>query len=74
MLDQSCGGAACESGAVNNGDGTWNVYFGGWDGVSSCHDSVSIVVTEDTFATLNPHDPQLTTGEPWANDSNFLNT
>lgn len=48
---------------VQNGAATWNVYFGGWDGVSSCHDSVSIVVTEDAFATASqPHVPQIATG------------
>ena len=40
---------------VNNGENTYNIYFGGWDGVSSCHDSVSITVTQDNFATFNPH-------------------
>jgi hypothetical protein len=41
------------------------VYFGGWDGISSCHDSVSITVTEDTFQSLNPHDPMIATGAVW---------
>jgi hypothetical protein len=48
--------------AVQNGQGPcWNVYFGGWDGTAEspppyiCHDQVSITVTEDAFATMNPH-------------------
>ena len=47
---------------VNNGETCWNVYFGGWDGVNSCHDSISVTVTEDSFATMNQHDPQIATG------------
>ena len=47
---------------VSNGPGGWNIYFGGWDGVSSCHDSVSVSVTENNFATLNPHFPMIATG------------
>lgn len=46
---------------VQNGPGCYNVYFGGWDGTPLsprpyiCHDQVSITVTEDNFATMNPH-------------------
>jgi hypothetical protein len=48
---------------VANGDaGAYNVFFGGWDGVSSCHDSVSLVVTEDNFKTFGPHVPVIQTG------------
>eukprot|EP01088_Endostelium_zonatum_P018451 TRINITY_DN5930_c0_g1_i1.p1 TRINITY_DN5930_c0_g1~~TRINITY_DN5930_c0_g1_i1.p1 ORF type:complete len:418 (-),score=61.29 TRINITY_DN5930_c0_g1_i1:53-1306(-) len=47
---------------VNNGASNWNIYFGGWDGVSSCHDSVSVTVTPDNFTTFNPHDPIIATG------------
>jgi len=42
--------------------GAWNIYFGGWDGVSSCHDSVSITVTLDRFASFGPHESQIYTG------------
>jgi len=34
----------------------------GWDGVSSCHDSVSIVVTVDDFSSFGPHYPMIATG------------
>ena len=47
---------------VNNGPGCFNVYFGGWDGVASCHDSVSVAVTETNFASINAHVPQISTG------------
>ena len=47
---------------VNNGERDWNVFFGGWDGVDSCHDSVSVSVTEDSFATMNAHVPVIGTG------------
>ena len=47
---------------VNNGATNYNIYFGGWDGVSSCHDSVSITVTPDNFMSFNPHVPQIATG------------
>ena len=47
---------------VNNGKSTWNCFFGGWDGVSSCHDSVSAIVTEDTFGTLSKHVHVIDTG------------
>jgi hypothetical protein len=46
---------------VQNGPGCYNVYFGGWDGTPLspqpyiCHDQVSVTVTEDNFATMNPH-------------------
>mmetsp|Transcript_3636 Transcript_3636/g.8583 ORF Transcript_3636/g.8583 Transcript_3636/m.8583 type:complete len:440 (-) Transcript_3636:56-1375(-) len=48
--------------AVNNGLSCWNIFFGGWDGVSSCHDSISVVVTEDNFTSFHPHFPQIATG------------
>ncbi|MGH8082374.1 MAG: discoidin domain-containing protein [Lysobacter sp.] len=38
---------------VKNG-GTWNIYFGGWDGTGDQHDRISIVTTED-FDTMSPH-------------------
>lgn len=47
---------------VNNGETCWNVYFGGWDGVDSCHDSVSVTVTLDSFSTMGMHYPQISTG------------
>eukprot|EP00049_Salpingoeca_infusionum_P000672 m.41570 g.41570 ORF g.41570 m.41570 type:complete len:201 (+) comp10582_c0_seq1:276-878(+) len=47
---------------VNNGDTTWNVYFGGWDGVNSCHDSISVTVTPDGFQSFHSHTPQVATG------------
>lgn len=47
---------------VNNGETDWNIFFGGWDGVDSCHDSVSVAVTGDSFATVNPHVPVIATG------------
>ena len=47
---------------VNNGRDDWNVFYGGWDGVDSCHDSVSVSVTEDSFATMNAHVPVISTG------------
>lgn len=60
----SCPGNIYNPSAVNNGGDLWNVYFGGWDGVSQCHDSVSIVVTDDAFTSLNPHYPMIATGMP----------
>ena len=30
---------------VNNGETNWNIYFGGWDGLSTPHDCVSITVS-----------------------------
>eukprot|EP00750_Incisomonas_marina_P014026 INCI17587.1.p1 GENE.INCI17587.1~~INCI17587.1.p1 ORF type:complete len:204 (+),score=24.08 INCI17587.1:112-723(+) len=57
----SCPGNIYAANAVVNG-GAVNVYFGGWDGVSSCHDSVSVAVTDDDFATINPHVPVVATG------------
>ena len=47
---------------VNNGETDWNCFFGGWDGVDSCHDSVSVSVTENSFATMNAHVPVIATG------------
>ena len=48
---------------VNNGATNFNIYFGGWDGVNSPHDSVSITVTPNLFNTFNPHYPQIATGQ-----------
>lgn len=47
---------------VNNGKHVWNCFFGGWDGVDSCHDSISVSVTEDDFTTLSSHVPVIATG------------
>lgn len=47
---------------VNNGETDWNCFYGGWDGVNSCHDSVSVSVTEDTFKTMGAHTPVVATG------------
>jgi hypothetical protein len=58
----SCPKNIYNANCVHNGGGTWNIYFGGWDGVSSCHDSVSIVVTEDAFSTFGAHYPMIATG------------
>ena len=57
----SCPGNIYNPTVVRNG-GAWNVYFGGWDGVSSCHDSVSVTVTEDNFASFGAHVPMIATG------------
>lgn len=60
------GGGGCRNiyaaNVVSNGPGCFNAYFGGWDGVASCHDSVSVAVTETNFATINQHVPQIATG------------
>lgn len=45
---------------VKNG-GTWNIYFGGWDGTTDRHDRISIVTTED-FDTLSPHEKMIDSG------------
>jgi hypothetical protein len=58
----SCPKNIYNANCVHNGGATWNIYFGGWDGVSSCHDSVSIVVTEDTFQSFGNHYPTIKTG------------
>ena len=64
----ACTGSGCCPGniynpsVVNNGEKTWNVYFGGWDGVKVCKDSISVAVTSDDWASLNPHAPMLGTG------------
>lgn len=47
---------------VANGETDWNVFFGGWDGVNLCHDSVSLSVTSDSFITMNAHVPVIATG------------
>jgi hypothetical protein len=39
---------------VRNG-GAWNVYFGGWDGVATGNDEVSVTVSYDNFATFGSH-------------------
>ena len=56
----SCPGNIYAANVVDNG--AINVYFGGWDGVSSCHDSVSIAVSDDDFSTFNPHQQVIATG------------
>ena len=57
----SCPGNIYAASAVNNG-GAVNVFFGGWDGVSSCHDSVSVAVTENDFESFGGHVPAVATG------------
>ena len=57
-----CPGNIYNANCVNNGDTDWNCFFGGWDGVSSCHDSVSVSVTENSFRTMNPHVPVVASG------------
>ena len=57
-----CPGNIYNPSAVNNGDTCWNVYFGGWDGVRTCKDSVSVAVTVDSFASIHPHVPMIATG------------
>lgn len=47
---------------VNNG-GAVNIFFGGWDGVSSCHDSISVAVTVDDFESFGEHVPVVATGD-----------
>jgi len=61
----SKGGGTCNqniynANAVKSG-GAWNVYFGGWDGVS-CHDEISVTVTLDRFQSFNPHAKQIEHG------------
>ena len=64
----TCTGTGCCPGniynpsVVNNGVHTWNVYFGGWDGVKTCKDSISVAVTTDDWASINPHVPMVATG------------
>jgi len=60
----TCNGNIYNPSAVSNGPGLWNVYFGGWDGVSECHDSVSVAVTNDSFITMGEHAPMIETGMP----------
>jgi hypothetical protein len=47
---------------INNGETDWNCFYGGWDGVDSCHDSVSVSVTNDAFKTMGTHTPVVATG------------
>ena len=64
----TCTGTGCCPGniynpsVVNNGVHTWNVYFGGWDGMKTCKDSISVAVTTDDWASINPHVPMVATG------------
>lgn len=58
----SCPGNIYNANAVVNG-GAVNVFFGGWDGVSSCHDSVSVAVTMDNFQSVGEHSPVVATGD-----------
>jgi hypothetical protein len=55
-----CPGNIYAANVVNNG--AINVYFGGWDGVSACHDSISIAVSDDDWRTFNPHQQVVATG------------
>jgi hypothetical protein len=57
----TCPGNIYAASAVDNG-GAVNVFFGGWDGVSSCHDSVSVAVTADDWQTFGLHVPVVATG------------
>lgn len=57
-----CPGNIYNPSVVNNGASCWNIYFGGWDGVRVCKDSVSVAVTLDKFASINPHVPMIATG------------
>ena len=57
-----CPGNIYNPSVVNNGERTWNVYFGGWDGVKICKDSISVAVTTDYWASVNPHVPMVSTG------------
>ena len=57
----SCPGNIYNANPVVNG-GAINVFFGGWDGVSSCHDSISVAVTMDHFQSFGEHVPVVTTG------------
>ena len=56
-----CPGNIYNANCVWNGATDWNIFFGGWDGVSSCHDSVSLAVTGDSFETINAHVPAVAT-------------
>jgi hypothetical protein len=40
---------------VKNGDHNWNIYFGGWDGSGTGNDEISIINSQDDFATFGPH-------------------
>lgn len=59
----TCPGNIYAPTAVNFGDGRWRIYFGGWDGVSSCHDSVSTTATSDGFQTFTNHTGAIATGD-----------
>jgi hypothetical protein len=41
--------------AVNTGNGSWNVYFGGWDGSSAGYDQISMTTTADNFNSFSAH-------------------
>lgn len=59
------GGNIYNANCVNNGMTDWNCFFGGWDGVASCHDSISLTVTGNSFTSLNRHVPAVATGTMW---------
>lgn len=42
-------------------NGTWNIYFGGWDGTSYGNDEVSITTTND-FLSFSPHYKMISRG------------
>lgn len=48
--------------SVANGLNTWNVYFGGWDGVSLSNDAISLTVTSNRFDTFGPHQVVIDSG------------
>jgi hypothetical protein len=42
--------------------GTWNIYFGGWDGTYDGHDRISILTTNNNFQSFSPHYPMIDSG------------
>jgi hypothetical protein len=36
-------------------NGAWNIYFGGWDGITDSSDQISMVVSSDNFLTFSSH-------------------
>ncbi len=43
-------------------NGTWNIYFGGWDGTNDGFDRISKVTTNDDFLSLSEHDLKINHG------------
>jgi hypothetical protein len=41
--------------AIATGSGSWNVYFGGWDGSATGNDQISMTTTSDAFGTFGAH-------------------